>query len=60
MLARMIAGVVFAWTAIRAAERGGIWFSALAVGLGLLAATDFVITALMTWGLIKFGPNPET
>lgn len=60
MLARVIAGVVFALTAIRAAERGGVWYSALAVGLGLLAVFDFAMIAVMTWGLVKFGSNPET
>jgi hypothetical protein len=60
MLARVIAGVVFALTAMRAAERGGVWFSALALVLGLLALFDFAILAVMTWGLVKFGPNPET
>jgi len=59
MLARVIAGVVFALTAMRAAERGGVWFSAVASLLGLLAAFDFAILAVMTWGLVKFGPNPE-
>jgi hypothetical protein len=60
MIARVIAGVVFALTAMRAAQRGGIWFSALASILGLLAVFDFAILAVMTWGLVKFGPNPET
>src|ERR1700712_1548117 len=60
MLARVIAGVVFALTAMRAAQRGGIWFSVLAFVLGLLAVFDFAILAVMTWGLAKFGPDPET
>jgi hypothetical protein len=60
MLARVGAGVVFAWSAMRAAERGGVWFSALAVGLALVAVADFVMIAVMTWALLKFGPNPET
>jgi hypothetical protein len=60
MLARLIVGVVFAWTAVRAAERGGVWFSVLAVILGLLAVAVFAMIAVMTWGLVKFGPNSET
>jgi hypothetical protein len=60
MLARLIAGVVFALAAIRAAERGGVWYSALAVVLCLLAVFDFAMIAVMTWALVKFGPNPET
>ena len=60
MLARAIAGVVFAWTALRAAERGGVWFWALAVGLALLAVADVAMIAVMTWGLVKFGPNPDS
>ena len=60
MLARAIAGVVFAWTAFQAAERGGVWFSALAVVLGLLAVFDFAMIAALTWALVKSGPTPET
>lgn len=60
MLARLIAGLVLALTALRAAERGGVWFSALALVLGLLAVFDFAMLAVMTWGLVKFGTNPET
>lgn len=59
MLARVIAGVVFALIALRAAERGGIWFGALAVVLGFLALFDFTVLAVMTWGLVRFGPNPD-
>jgi hypothetical protein len=60
MLARASVGVVFAWTAIRAAERGGLWFSAVAVVVALLAVASFAMIALMTWALVKLGPNPET
>lgn len=51
MLARAIAGVVFAWTAVRASERGGVSFTALAVALGLLALADFAMIAAMTWAI---------
>jgi hypothetical protein len=60
MLARVIAGVAFGWSAVRSAERGGIWFASLAVVLGFLAVADFVFLGLMTWGVVKYSPNPDT
>jgi len=60
MLARVIAGVALGWAALRAADKGGIWFASLAVVLGLLAVADFALLGLMTWGVLKYGPDPET
>jgi hypothetical protein len=60
MLASVIVGVVFAWTAGRASERGGVWFSALAVVVALLAVASFAMVAVTTWALVKVGPNSET
>jgi hypothetical protein len=55
MLARLGASLVFAWTAVQAAERGGIWFGALAVAMGVLALAGFALLGLLTWGLLQYG-----
>lgn len=54
MLLRLVASLVFAWTAVGAAERGGVWFGALAVALGVLALAGFALLALLTWGWLKY------
>ena len=59
MLARVVAGVIFALTAMRAAGRAGLGFIALAIVLGFLAFFDFAMLAVMAWGLAKFGPDPD-
>ena len=59
MLARLVASLVFAWTAVRAAERGGIWFGALAVALGVLALLGFALLGFLTWGSLKYGIDAE-
>jgi hypothetical protein len=55
MLARLGASLAFAWTAVRAAERGGVWFGALAAAMGVLALSGFALLGLLAWGLLKHG-----
>jgi len=55
MLARLGASLAFAWTAVRAAEQGGIWFWALAVAMGVLALAGLALLGLLTWGLLRYG-----
>jgi hypothetical protein len=55
ILARLFAGLILAWSAVRAASRGGFWFAALGVGLGVIALGTLALTAFLMWGLIKYG-----
>jgi hypothetical protein len=59
MLARLVASLAFAWTAVGAAEHGGVWFWALAVALGVLALAGFALLGLLTWGLLKYGIDAD-
>ncbi len=57
ILARLVAGLILAWSAVRAGTRGGPWFTALGVGLGVIALGTLALTGLITWGLIKYGSD---
>lgn len=59
MLARLGASLVFAWTAVQSAERGGIWFGALAVAMGVLALAGFALLGFLSWGLLRYGMDPK-
>jgi hypothetical protein len=59
LLLRLLAGFVFALEALRAGERGGAWFVAIAVILGVLAAATFALAGLVLWGVAKFGFTPD-
>jgi hypothetical protein len=59
IVARLAASLVVAWIAVRAAERGGVWFTALAVALGVVAIGTFALAGLLVWGLIKYGSRVE-
>ncbi len=54
MAARFAAGLIVAWTAVRAAAHGGYWFATLAVALGLLALGIVALAGFRTWALIKY------
>ena len=59
ILLRLWAGLIVAWSAVRAAELGGVWWGALA---GVLGAGGLVILAfagLLVWGLLKYGIDDE-
>jgi hypothetical protein len=55
LLLRLGAGLVLAWTAFGAAERGGVWFGALAAALGVLAVGTLLLVGFLAWGLLKYG-----
>jgi hypothetical protein len=59
LLARLAGGLVLAGVAVRAAERGGVWYGALAAALGLLALGMLVLVGLLAWGVLKYGIDPE-
>jgi hypothetical protein len=59
VLARVVTTVVFSVLAVRAAERGGIWFAALALASGVLALATLAFAGLLTWGVLKYGIDPE-
>jgi len=44
-------------TAVRAVQRGGVWFGALAVAMGALALGLFTVVWLLAWGLLKYGTD---
>jgi hypothetical protein len=54
LLARLVAALVFALTAVQAVERGGVWFDVLAVLMGVLAFAGLAVTGLTTWGLLRY------
>ncbi len=56
---RIVVGCVFAATAVRAAERGGVFFVALAVLLFILALASFAIAGIIVWGIAKYGVDDE-
>jgi hypothetical protein len=51
-VSRLGAAAVFAWFAIRSAERGGPWL-ALAALFAVLALAGFAISGLTIWALIS-------
>jgi len=57
MVARLAAGVLLTLTAVRAVQRGGVWFAALAVAMGALALGLFTVVWLLAWGLLKYGTD---
>jgi hypothetical protein len=59
MLGRLVASLVFAWTAVRAADWGGVWFGALEVALSFLALAGFALFGFLTWGLLKYGIDAD-
>jgi hypothetical protein len=59
IVARVGAGLILAWSAVRAAALGGFWFVALAVGLGVLALGTLTLAGVLTWAVIKHGSELE-
>ena len=55
LLIRSGAGVLLAWVAVQAAERGGVGFGVLAVALGLLALGALVLEGIRAWAVLKYG-----
>lgn len=53
LLARLIASLVFASIAVRAAERGGVWFEILALFTAVLAVVSLGLTGLQAWAWLK-------
>jgi hypothetical protein len=45
LLAKLAGGLVLAWTAVGAAERGGVWYGALAAALGVIALGMLALSA---------------
>jgi hypothetical protein len=58
ILARVAAGLILAWSAVRAATLGGYWIAA-AIGLGVIALGTLAFTGFLTWSLIKYGSDIE-
>ena len=54
-LIRSGAGVLLAWTAVQAAERGGVGFGVLAAALGLLALGVLVLEGTRVWAALNYG-----
>jgi hypothetical protein len=54
-LMRVTAGLVLGWTALEAANHGGVWYSVLAALLGVLALAILAIEGLRVWGVLKYG-----
>jgi len=52
-LLRLITGVIFAATAVVAAQKGGLWFIVLAVVMAAMAAFAFAVSALLIWAVRK-------
>jgi hypothetical protein len=55
LLVRSGAGLLLAWTAVLAAERGGIGFGVLAGALGLVALGVLVLEGIRVWAALKYG-----
>jgi hypothetical protein len=53
------AGLLLAWTAVQAAERGGIWFVVLAAALGLLALGVLALEGIRAWAALKYGLSED-
>lgn len=59
LLIRSGAGLVLAWTAVQAAQRGGIGLGALAAALGLLALGVLVLEGIRAWAALKYGLSED-
>lgn len=59
LLAQLAGGLVLARSAVAAAERGGIWYGALAAALGVLALGMLVLVGFLTWAVLRFGIDAE-
>lgn len=55
LLIRSGAGLLLAWTAVQAAERGGIRFAVLSAALGLIALGVLVLEGIRAWAARKYG-----
>ena len=51
--ARALAAVFLAVEAVNAGERGGPWFVALAIVLGVIALGGFAIAGFLAWGFFE-------
>jgi hypothetical protein len=58
-LLRLIVGVIFVATAVVVAQKGGVWFIALAVWLAVLAAFMFAVSGLFIWAARKSGVHGD-
>jgi predicted permease len=52
IVARAAGGCVAALSCVRAAERGGVWFSTLAILLGAISLSMFAFAGFFTWALL--------
>jgi hypothetical protein len=59
LLAKLAGGLVLVWTAVGAAERGGVWYGALAAALGVLALGMLALVGFLAWGVLKYGIDAE-
>jgi hypothetical protein len=56
---RVAASLILAWEAVHAAERGGVWFTALAIAVGLVALGTLAFTVLLTRGLLRYDSDAK-
>jgi Na+/melibiose symporter-like transporter len=52
LLARLVSAGIFAWVAIEAAQRGGVWL-ALSALCAVVALFGFAFSGLLLWALVR-------